>query len=86
MEKELARECGSCQFYRSRSDAPGVCRRYPPRVLSLGGDCLTCWPHVREQDACGEFQPRLHQCGTKAVIAGQKAGFTARKLVAAVGS
>ena len=55
-EKQNVNECGSCIYFRYRADAPGSCRRYPPRVVPVGGHCLTCWPHVNEHDTCGEFK------------------------------
>ena len=55
-QKQDVKECGSCLYFRYRADAPGSCRRYPPRVVPVGGYCLTCWPHVDEHDTCGEFK------------------------------
>jgi hypothetical protein len=60
-EASQAKECGNCLYFRFRADAPGSCRRYPPRVIPVGGDCLTCWPHVRESDTCGEFRSKQRE-------------------------
>ena len=82
-EKQAGKECRNCRFFRFRTDAPGMCRRYPPRVLAVGGDCLTCWPHVREGDACGEFQPKPRQRKAAAVTDSQESVFAPDELVPA---
>ena len=57
--------CKICRYYAPFTDQAmeGACRRYPPRVLAFrpssidADDVATFWPHVHENDSCGEFAP-----------------------------
>jgi hypothetical protein len=64
------RICATCAFYNENADVGeqmGECRRYAPRPILY--DCTrdtkgphdgadVQWPHVIEEDFCGEFHPK----------------------------
>lgn len=48
--------CGDCKFYFKND---GVCRRFPPIVVTYSGTVgisRTEWPEVKEKEVCGEYQ------------------------------
>jgi hypothetical protein len=51
-------ECKDCLHFLPKQGRDGLCRKYPPRVVPVPAtsECLTCWPQVRSNDACGEFE------------------------------
>ncbi len=51
-------ECKACLYYQPKQGVDGLCRRYPPRVVCVPEEdsFLSCWPQVREDDACGEYK------------------------------
>ena len=59
--------CENCVFWlslegkRNFSDGYGECRRYAPKSLLLapgGRDNLVVWPFTRDDEWCGELQPK----------------------------
>lgn len=50
--------CEYCRFFDTYNNAKGLCRRYPPSVVSSEYSVseLTVYPEVTTDDWCGEFK------------------------------
>lgn len=47
----MDKTCGNCRYFRMYE-----CHRHPPVVIQLADEAATKWPHVEDDDWCGEHE------------------------------
>ena len=55
--------CSSCVHWAEDTEPGdermGMCRRYPPAVVSDGESTFSLWPFTEADDRCGEFKRKV---------------------------
>ena len=61
--------CKVCVYFcKMNGDLYGTCRRYPPKVITLGTLQNTYWPTVDPEQWCGEFLDQAERDRRKSTL------------------
>lgn len=56
-QQRLVQICGQCKYYYAGSPDPtiGLCKRYPPQIVTIHTPVSAHFPPISSLDTCGEF-------------------------------